>query len=400
MRESFLGELTPLPADPLLGITAAYRADPRPHKLDLGVGVYKNEAGATPIMKAVTRAEERLLERETTKVYEGPAGNAVFNLEMARLALGDDALDAVRDRLCVYATPGGTGALRLAAELLYQASPDATVWLSDPTWANHAKLISASGFSLAKYAFMAPGLGKASLELILGSLETAAAGDVVLIQGPCHNPTGIDLSPEDWSSLAGFVRERRLMPLIDVAYQGLGRGLDEDMAGVRAFLAIVPEALVTLSASKNFGLYRERCGALMALSPTPETSKAVDTRLASTAREIYSMPPSHGAAIVAEIMTDAALAQLWREELTEMRERINDLRLQLSRRLEQVIGGEQARAIAEERGMFSLLPLTPEQTRRLATEQAVYMPSMGRINIAGLTPAAIDRLADAVLQVS
>src|SRR5579872_5929205 len=320
-----LERLEHLPTDPILGLMAAYRADTDPCKVDLGVGVYRNDRGETPVLEAVRRAEQRVLARQTSKTYVAAAGNAGFNLAMARLTLGEGHAALAADRIRSIQAPGGCGALRVGAELIRAAAPDAIVHVSTPTWANHIPLLSGCGLKLERYPYFDPATGGVAFEAMLGALDRLPARSVVLLHASCHNPTGADLEDAQWRDLLGVVRRRSLLPFIDIAYQGLGRGAAEDAYGPRLFCAELPEVLIAVSCSKSFGLYRERTGALHVLSATAVAADAAISQLMRIARGLYSMPPDHGAAIVHGILDTERLRTSWEGELEAMRVRIQQL---------------------------------------------------------------------------
>jgi aspartate/tyrosine/aromatic aminotransferase len=390
---AFLSGLSPRPADALLGLMAAFRADPRDAKIDLGVGIYRDEAGETPIMAAVRQAEERLLTSETTKAYEGPQGNPDFCAAIEEMVLGAQSEARGAGRVVSFATPGGCGALFVAIMFAGRISAEGRIWASDPTWPNHVNLVHATGRELKSYSYVDPEAGTVDFPAMMDDLREARPGDVVLLQGPCHNPTGIDLTPQQWAYLGDFCAKQLLMPLVDVAYHGFGEGLEADIAGVRALLEVVPEAMVAYSCSKNFGLYRERTGCLMLQAGAPRDVAAGATHLADIARAAYSMPPSHGAAIVATILGDDALAQAWRDELEAMRNRMQSLRGGLAAALAEETGRDDFSALTRQKGMFSQLPLAPQITELVRLQQAVYLPASGRINIAGLTSDTLGEVA-------
>lgn len=394
--------LKPLPADPLLGLMAAYRADPRPEKIDLGVGVYRDETGITPIMDAVARAEAQLARTNTTKVYEGPRGNIEFCQHIEQ-SIFSSAHGEVSDQLVSCATPGGTGGLYLGFGLVARAGQASdrspTVWVSDPTWPNHHKVVSAVGLSAQTYRYYTPATGQADAQAMMDDLQHAAPGDGVLVQGACHNPTGADLPLSAWEQLGDLCAERDLIPLIDIAYHGLAAGLEEDMAGPRALLARAPQAIVSYSCSKNFGLYRDRAGALVVKANSPDAVPAITSHAADLARTAYSMPPAHGPALVATILDDPDLAQAWREELSAMRNRVKDLRASVVAALQQATGSDQFAAVQDQNGMFSMLALPDGAPARLRDAFGIYVPNSGRINIAGLRGEQPHIFAQAVAQV-
>jgi len=388
--------LKQLPQDPILQLMQMFRDDTRPDKVDLGVGVYKDDAGNTPIMASVHEAERRLLEGETTKSYVGPAGAAGFNEAMARLILGNTN-SLIRDgRTSVIQTPGGCGALRMAAEFLRLCQPDTTVWVSTPTWANHMPLLGGAGLNIREYPYLNRVTLTVDFPAMLETLEGARAGDVVLLHGCCHNPSGADLTFEQWRAITQLIQRKGLLPFVDMAYQGLGEGLEEDAAGVRYLAGQVPEMVIAASCSKNFGLYRERTGALMLISATGVTNIAATSQLLSVVRSHYSMPPAHGAAIVETILGDDALRAVWQSELSGMCERILSLRHAFAEALAPV--GDFG-FIAQQRGMFSFLGITPEQVRQLQEEHGIYMLESSRMNVAGLNDLVLPRVASAIRRV-
>lgn len=388
-----LDHLQPQPADPLLALIGQFRADPRPFKIDLGVGVFRDEHGRTPVFSAVKRAEAMLLDAQETKAYLGPEGDQRF-VELLRplvfgRALGHD------DRLVGVQTPGGTGALRLGAELIARANPEGVVWLGLPSWPNHDPILKAARLKVGTYAYFDVDAQSIRFVEMMDALSRANAGDVVLLQGCCHNPTGADLSLEQWTAVADVVEARGLVPFVDLAYQGLGQGLAEDALGPQLLLQCARQALVAVSCSKNFGLYRERTGALFVLARHATQAQVAFTNMLSLARANYSMPPDHGAAVVRTILETPALTEDWQAELASMRARIASVRGRLAAAARQE-GLELA--VAEQQGMFSLLALAPERIRALKEAAAVYMAGSGRINIAGLKDADIALFAHALAQ--
>lgn len=388
--------LKPLPQDPILQLMQTFREDPRPEKVDLGIGVYKDDAGNTPIMAAVHNAERQLLEGETTKGYVGPAGSAGFNEAMARLILGGDSPLTRDGRTSVVQTPGGCGALRMAAEFLRLCHPQTTVWVSTPTWANHLPLLGGAGLTIREYPYLNRETLQVDFAAMLESLEEARAGDVVLLHGCCHNPSGADLSFEQWREVTDLIQRKGLLPFVDMAYQGLGDGLDTDATGLRHLASQVPEMLVAASCSKNFGLYRERTGALMLISETAGISQAATSQLLSVIRSHYSMPPAHGAAIVETILGENDLQQQWQNELNGMCERILHLRHAFA---EALAPAGDFRFIARQRGMFSFLGVDPDQVRTLREEHGIYMLDSSRVNVAGLNDTVLPRVAEAIRSV-
>ncbi len=388
-----------LPPDPILGVTAAYRADPDPGKIDLGVGVYRDEAGNTPVPAAVREAERRLLARQSSKTYVGPAGNVEFNERIVAMALGAGLAAALRERTATIQTVGGCGALRIGAELLRVAVPGTVIHASDPTWANHEPLVGSSGLALRRYPYYDPGRRGVDFERMLDHLARVPAGEVVLLHGCCHNPTGADLDAAQWAALAELLERRGLVPYVDLAYQGFGDDLEADVTGLRLLAARLPTLLLAISCSKNFGLYRERAGALAVLTSSAASARATATHLARTARCMYSMPPDHGAAVAAYVLGDEALRAAWTAELTGMVARMQALRALLAGRLAARRPDRDFSWLARHRGMFSLLGLDTEGIARLRSQEHVYVPPDGRINVAGVSEENVDRVADAVLAV-
>ncbi|THG86420.1 aspartate/tyrosine/aromatic aminotransferase [Pseudomonas sp. A-1] len=391
-----------VPGDPILGLMEAFRADPSPAKLDLGVGVYKDAQGRTPIMAAVKLAEQRLLSSETTKGYTSGHGDAEFGELLLRLVLGQDSplLAGQRggQRAGTTQTPGGTGALRLTADFLFHCLPGRGIWLSDPTWPIHETIFAEAGLAVHHYPYVGAD-NRLDVEGMLAALEQVPSGDVVLLHACCHNPTGFDLSRDDWYRVLDVVRRRELLPLIDFAYQGFGDGLEEDAWAVRLFAAELPELLITSSCSKNFGLYRERTGALIVCAAGHDKLLDVRSQLASLARNLWSTPPAHGAAVVAAILGDPVLSLQWQTELDAMRERVLRLRHGLVEALQPFGLAERFAHIAVQRGMFSYTGLSPEQVRRLREESSVYMVGSGRANVAGLDEQRLGELAAAIARV-
>ena len=395
--------LVPRPADAIMALMQQCKADTNPDKIDLGVGVYKDETGGTTILRAVKQAEKQLWENETTKSYVGTRGNDDFRHEMLHMMLGGDAGridDALLNRTASAQAAGGSGALRLGAEIIKSAAPDATVWASTPTWANHIPLISSAGLKMEQYPYYNRETLGVDFDDMLAHLDAKAkAGDVVLLHGCCHNPTGADLSPAQWDRLADFLLAKELTPYVDLAYFGLGRGMAEDTYGLRKVVEICPEVVIAASCSKNFALYKERVGIIAIVCKDDEAAAIARSQLGATQRKIISMPPDHGAKIVADILGDTKLRAMWVEELTEMRERMRDLRRQMSEALN-VQGGEViAAAVKNQNGMFSTLPLSVDQARKLRSEYSIYMTDSGRINIAGTNTENIPRFAEAILAV-
>ena len=381
--------LQALSPDAILGLMAMFRDDPRAQKIDLGVGVYRDEQGNTPILKTVTEAERRRFATETTKTYIGPPGTPGFNELVRKLMFGGNHVVVKDQRVAGMQTPGGCGALRVGAELIKRARPDATIWVSDPTWANHVPLLGSAGIKIETYPYYNKDTHALNADAMLSALAKIPSGDLVLLHGCCHNPSGVDLKPAEWQAVARICNERGLLPFIDLAYQGLGDGLDDDAAGLRIMAEACPELIVASSYSKNFGLYRERVGALQIVTSSSAAVSVVQSQLDSVVRTSYSMPPAHGAAIVEIILGDEALNLAWVQELDEMRDRINGLRNALAERLGSATGQDFS-FIRKQRGMFSFLGISPEQVSRLQKECGIYVVGSSRINVAGINNANVD----------
>ncbi len=378
---------TPTP-DAILGLAAQFRADTRANRIDLGVGVFRDEAGRTPVMRAVKAAEARLLETQDSKSYLGLEGDMAFVERMVPIVFGAD--HKLHDRLQGLQTAGGTGALRAALDLVARAQPGAKVWVGLPTWANHRPLILASGLEVAPMPFFDQPTQSVDVGAMLAALDGASPGDAVLLQGCCHNPTGAVVAPAQWEALADMVNRRGLLPIMDLAYQGLGDGLDEDAASTRLMAARVPSLLVACSCDKNFGVYRDRVGALWAIGADPAEAARARAHALAAVRTMWSMPPDHGAAAIRLILEDAALTADWRAELDAMRARIQQVRRALAA-AHPLLG-----PLAGQTGMFSLLPIAPDVVERLKTDHAVYAVPPGRINVAGLRVDQVDLLAAAL----
>ena len=389
--------LEALPADAILKLIAEHKNDPRSDKVDLGVGVYRDEHGNTPIPTAVKKAEQYLVDHQDTKAYLGSAGDEVFNAEMQSLVFGPAWRDD--DRVSTVQTPGGSGSLRIAAGLLLRARPGAAVWVSDPTWNNHVPLLGGAGLTLETYPFYDGDANRLRFDDMLAALNGIPEGDVVLFHGCCHNPTGMDPSPEQWDAIASVVADRHLVPFVDIAYQGLANGLDDDRYAVEVLAGVADEMLVSSSCSKNFALYRDRVGTLSVVSKDAATNAIVRSQLMQIVRTMYSVPPDHGCAVVGHILRHDALRAEWMQELDGMRERLGSMRTMLVEALGNRAPDRDFSHITDAYGMFSFLGVTPDQVRRLKEESGVYMVGSGRINVAGITPGNIDYLADAIAKV-
>lgn len=373
-----------LPADPLLGLIGKFRNDTRASKIDLGVGVYKNAEGFTPVLSAVKQAEAFILQNEDSKSYVGPAGNLVFAEGMTELVFGDANVAVAENRVVALQTPGGCGALRALAELIKRSHREATIWVSDPTWANHMPLLGDTGLAIKTYPYYDYQSHDVRFDDMLASLQQANAGDVVLLHGCCHNPSGADLSVEQWQAVVALIKERKLIPLIDVAYQGFGESLDADAYGVRLASEHLPEVMVAVSCSKNFGLYRERVGCAFVLAKDNHGATTALSHLMHIVRGIYSMPPSHGASIVATILQSDELSALWRSELVDMNNRIQWVRRELTHVMSERIQSDRFDFITSQKGMFSFLGISSEQVATLAEHYGIYMADSSRVSLAGL----------------
>ena len=388
-----------VPGDPILGLMEAYAQDPNPRKFDLGVGVYKDAQGLTPIPEAVKIAEARLVESQDTKTYIGGHGNPLFGKVINELVLGADSKLLAEQRAGATQTPGGTGALRLAADFIAQCLPGKVVWLRNPTWPIHETIFAAAGVKASHYPYVGSD-NRLDVEAMLAVLNEVPKGDVVLLHACCHNPTGFDLSHDDWQRVLDVVRSRDLLPLIDFAYQGFGDGLEQDAWSTRLFAAELPELLITSSCSKNFGLYRDRTGALIVCAKSADKLIDIRSQLANIARNLWSTPPDHGAAVVATILADPELKARWADEVEAMRLRIAQLRSGLVEALEPHGLRERFAHIGVQRGMFSYTGLAPEQVKQLRDHHSVYMVSSGRANVAGIDATRLALLAQAIADVS
>ena len=391
--------LKSLPPDPILGLTAAFKQENNPNKVDLGIGVYKDEKGNTPVMTAVKQAEQAILNSQLTKAYLGPMGSPEYNSAIAKLILGKDLLDNLGGRRVTIQTPGGCGGLRIAAEFIYTANANAKIWVSDPTWANHKPLIGSAGLEFKSYPYYNYETNSVNFEGMMEALKTASKGDVVLLHGCCHNPSGADLSIEQWEIIRNSALAQGFTVFIDLAYQGMGTGLNEDVYGVRLLAEALPELVVVSSCSKNFGLYRERTGAVTLICESEKTCAGSSTLLASAARSNYSMPPDHGAAIVQLILNSPELYSAWEDELTEVRNRINSLRFVFAEKLNGSKIPRDFSFIKNEKGMFSFLGASANQIQELINSYGIYLVNSSRINVASINDSNIDYLIDSITEV-
>jgi aromatic-amino-acid transaminase len=394
-------QLEMAPADPILGLTEAFKADENSEKINLGVGVYKDEAGVTPVMSCVKKAEAVLLEVETSKGYLPMSGSASYTSAVQELLFGSGSEIITTKRAATAQTPGGTGALRMAGELIKQIKPKATLWVSDPTWANHNGIFGSAGagFEIKTYPYYDSESKSLDFEGMLAGIKEIPAGDVILLHGCCHNPTGLDPTEEQWHKLGTVVMQREIFSLFDFAYQGLAVGIEEDAVGLRYFAQNAPEMLIANSYSKNFGLYNERVGGVTVVCGSEQAAQTVFSHLKLTIRRCYSNPPSHGGAIVATIMGDSALRQEWEGEVAQIRQRIQEMRTLLVKTLKAKGVKRDFSFITRQNGMFSFSGLTKEQVSKLRDEFSIYIVGSGRINVAGMTHNNMDRLCEAIASV-
>lgn len=389
-----------LPPDPILGLNQEFQSDSNPDKINLSVGVYQDASGQTPIFSAVKKAEQQLIDSQPTKSYAPQIGDPAFVSRITELLLGKDLSDQLGDRVATVMTPGGCGALRMGAELLVEANKKSDLWVSTPTWANHYPLLESAGLKLSAYDYYDATTHGVNFEAMQASLNAIPKGDVVLLHGCCHNPTGSDITPKQWDAVIDILAERELLPFIDVAYQGFGSGLNEDAYGIREAVKRLPEVLIASSCSKNFGLYRERTGAVMVITQSAEQTAAARSQILSAARRSYSMSPYHGGGIVGHLLNDAELTLEWKTELDQVRNRMNKLRLDLAEGLNQAQSKINFDFVARSSGMFCYLGIPKADVLSLRSEYAIYLLESTRINVAGLSetnlPVVIERVAEVI----
>lgn len=393
------GQLDMAPADPILGLTEAYKQDTNPKKINLGVGVFKDSNGNTPILESVKKAEQQILSTAASKSYSPINGLPEFGTCVRNLIFGPDHEVNVSQRALTAHTPGGTGALRVAANFISTYFSDSKIWISDPTWANHPNVFSAGGIAIEKYPYFDKTNNTINFEGMLETLNTIPKGDVLLLHGCCHNPTGLDLSTDQWQKVADIIQQNGIIPLIDFAYHGFAEGLRQDTAGILQCAQPGRELLIASSYSKNFGLYNERVGALTLIGADPDATKKAFSHLKKLIRAIYSTPPYHGGAIVTTILQDPDLTKQWQQELKQMRDHINSMRSLFVDSLKQKGVTQDFSFIERQRGMFSMSGLNPDQIKTLREQYAIYIVGSGRINVAGLTENNIDYLCQAIADV-
>ncbi|MCB0189417.1 MAG: aspartate/tyrosine/aromatic aminotransferase [Caldilineaceae bacterium] len=392
-------QFTPAPPDAILGLTEAFKKDPNPKKINLGVGVYKDAQGRTSVLASVKEAEARMLQNEATKSYLGIDGSPEYATAVQELLFGKEHPIVAGNRAVTAQCPGGTGALRVAADFVARMFPNAAVWISDPTWPNHPSIFQAAGLAVKSYPYFDAATNGVKFDAMLATIKAIPAGDVLLLHGCCHNPTGADLRNEQWQQIAEVVAERKLLPLLDFAYQGFGDGLMEDAVGMKTVCAQVPEVIIASSFSKNFGLYNERIGALTLVASDANGAELALGHIKLAIRANYSNPPAHGAAIVTTVLGDPALRAQWEGEVTEMRDRINTMRHLFVETLNEKGVEQDFSFIAQQRGMFSYSGLKPDHVKALREKHGVYIVGSGRINVAGMTEANMDYLCTAIADV-
>ncbi len=394
-----LDHLKALPPDPILGILAAYKLDNNPSKIDLGIGVYKDESGETPMLPSVIQAEKEMIARQTSKTYLGPPGVVGFNSAISRIIYGEELATEAAERICTIQTPGGTGALRVAADLLQAANPGSTVWMSDPTWANHQAIFPAASLQNGSYPYFDKQNSSLRFNEMMEALSQRSPQDTVLFHACCHNPCGVSPTAEQWEQISDLAAERGFLPLVDIAYQGFESSLEEDNLAVRLFTTKCPEVIIASSCSKNFAVYRDRVGAISVVSKGAEQSTAVGTVIHSLTRKNYSMPPAHGPAVIDIILHSAELEAMWRDEVKGMRERINGLRSEMVRRMSAAGIKRDFSFLQRQSGMFSFMGLEVGQVRALRERFSIYTVDSSRVNIASLNQGNMDYFVQSVASV-
>ncbi len=384
------------PPDPILGLTETFKADPNPDKINLSVGVYKDATGKTPVLETVKEAEKRILAQEDSKGYLPMTGEPVYCARLQELLFGEGHEIITSKRAATAQCPGGTGALRVVGDYLHTLHPDASLWLSDPTWANHNTIFDAAGVECKKYSYRDPKTNGLDFGAMYESIKKIPKGDAILLHGCCHNPTGIDPTPEQWALIGDLLAKQGVLPLVDFAYQGLANGIEDDRAGLLELVKKVQQLLICSSFSKNFGLYRERIGALTVVGDNKEQADTVMSQVKLRIRYNYSNPPSHGGQIVATVLSDPQLKAQWIEEVADIRNRINEMRHLFVKTLKDKGVTQDFSSIIEQRGMFSFSGLNKDQVNRLREEYSIYIVGSGRINVAGMTKDNMDRLCDAI----
>ena len=388
------------PPDAILGLTDAYKADTNPEKINLGVGVYQDASGRTPVLETVREASRQCVQRLSSKAYLPIPGDANYCQAVQQLMLGQEHEIVTSGRAMTAHTPGGTGALRVVGDFLKQNLPTATLQMTDPTWANHPAVFAAAGIATASFAYFDKATNGLAIDKALEAINTMPAGDAILLHGCCHNPTGIDPTADEWKQIADAVYERGLLPVLDFAYQGFADGIEEDAAGLREFCRPGAELVICSSYSKNFGLYRERVGAVTFVTESSERQATVSSQVKRAIRTLYSNPPAHGAELVTTILSDAELTEQWHAEVAAMRNRINGMRSLLVGTLAEKGAGRDYSFISEQRGMFSFSGLTKPQVEALREQDSIYIVGSGRINVAGINESNVDRLAQAIVRVT
>ncbi|MEA3363110.1 MAG: amino acid aminotransferase [Thermodesulfobacteriota bacterium] len=387
------------PPDPILGLTETFKADPNPDKINLSVGVYKDATGKTPVLETVKEAERRILEQEDSKGYLAMTGEPAYCTQVQQLLFGEGHEIIASKRAATAQCPGGTGALRVVGDYLHIVHPGAKIWLSNPTWANHNTIFSAAGLECEKYAYRDPQTNGLDFDAMYESIKKIPQGDVILLHGCCHNPTGIDPTPEQWSKIGDLLARQGVLPLVDFAYQGLANGIEEDRTGLLELVKKVKQMFICSSFSKNFGLYRERTGALTVVADDAKQANTVMSQVKLRIRYNYSNPPSHGGQIAAVVLSDQDLKTKWIEEVADMRSRINEMRHLFVKTLRDKGVEQDFSSIIEQRGMFSFSGLTKEQVLQLREKYSIYIVDSGRINVAGMTTDNMDRLCEAIKSV-